>query len=174
MKLTSYQHSFLKKMSLLFYGKTISDVILITDEDGDLVDNVRFFEVDFHDVVGFYMNGANPLISRNHIDEFDDFNLYALYSALNENKDGAFIPFRVDFINVFFHPEYSEVISIFLASSDFSLSVFIVFSIDEIHIYTDCSVGDLTKLVKEKLTQFNDVEFFTCQIGVGDDKLLCT
>lgn len=170
---TSYHYSFLNRISLLFHGKTISNIIQITDENDDLIDNVRFFEINFKGAIGFYMNGSNPFISKSHIHESDDFNLYALYSTLNESKEKAFIPFKVEFIKVFFHPEYNEIFSVFLSSLDFSLSVFIVFSTDEIHIHLDCSVGDLTEIVKNRLTQFEGVEFFTCQIGAGEDKWLC-
>lgn len=169
MKLTNYHQVFLKKISHLFYSKTISDLVLISDEDNDLIDNVRFFELEFSDVVGFYINGSNPLISINRIDEFDDFNLYALYSTLSENKEREFLPFKVEFIKVFFHPEYNEVISIFLSSSDFSLSVSIVFSTDEIHTHMNCKKDDLAKMVKEDLVQFEDIDFLTCQIDSSND-----
>ncbi|BES85627.1 hypothetical protein PEC302107_40560 [Pectobacterium araliae] len=169
MKLTNYHRSFLKKISHLFYGKTISDLILISDEDGDLIDNVRFFELEFSDVVGFYINGSNPLISINHIDKFDDFNLHASYSALSESKEHNFLPFKVDFIKVFFHPEYNEVISIFLSSSDFSFSVSIVFSTDEIYTHINCKKDYLTRIVKEDLVQFEDIEFLICQMDSSND-----
>ncbi|MBC3215113.1 hypothetical protein [Serratia fonticola] len=169
MKLTNYHHSLLKKISFLFYGKTISNIIIISDEDDDLIDNVRFFELENGGVVGFYINGSNPLISINHIYEFDDFNLYASYSTLSENKECEFLPFKVEFIKVFFHPEYNEVISIFLSSSDFSFSISIVFSTDEIHTHMNCKKDDLTKMIKEDLVQFEDIDFITCQMDSSND-----
>lgn len=169
MKLMSYHHSLLKKILLLFYGKTISNIIIISDEDDDLIDNVRFFELESGGVVGFYINGSNPLISINHIDEFDDFNLYASYSTLSESKEREFLPFKVEFIKVFFHPEYNEVISIFLSSFDFSLSIYIVFSTDEIYTHMNCKKDDLTKMVKGDLVQFEDIDFLICQIDSSND-----
>ena len=171
MKLTNYHYSFLKKISHLFYGKTISDLILLRDEDGDLIDNVRFFELEFSDVVGFYINGSNPQISTNHFDDFDDFNLYASYSTLSENRESEFLSFEVNFIRVLFHPEYNEIISIFLSSSDLSVSV--VFSTDEIYTHLNCKEGDLTKMVKGSLVQFEDVNFITCQIHSAKDNWSC-
>lgn len=168
MKTTNYHRFFLKKISSLLYNKTISELIMVSDENGELIDNVSFFEVDYGGVVGFYINGANPLISTNFVNESDDFNLYSLYSVLSESRSGVFLPFKVEFIKVFFHSEYNEVFSIFLSSADLSSSILIVFSTDEIHVCINCGESDLVKVIKEHLTQFEDVDFFTCKIDIGD------
>ncbi|KAF0867283.1 MULTISPECIES: hypothetical protein [Pseudomonas] len=173
MKATNYHRFFLKKISSLLYNKTISSLIMVSDENGELIDNVSFFEVDYGGVVGFYINGANPLISTNLINEFDDFNLYSLYSVLSERRSGDFLPFKVEFIKVFFHSEYNEAFSIFLSSADFSSSILIVFSTDEIHAYINCGERDLVKMIKEHLTQFEDIDFFTCKIDIGDEEWFC-
>ena len=47
-----------------------------------------FLETDINNVVGFYLNGINPMISGNHIFNSDDFNLFSLYDNLTEIKQG--------------------------------------------------------------------------------------
>lgn len=168
MILSSYHKSFLSKILALFDGVTISDLIFITDEDGDFIDNVVFFEVNFNRVVGFYINGANPLITKNHIHDFDDFNLYASYSILNENKQGIPSSFKVEYIKVIFHPDYDEVVAIYLSSFDFSSSAFIVFSTDEIYVRNDCKEYDLINVVKEYLIQYENIDFEVFKKNTND------
>ncbi|WP_210695309.1 hypothetical protein, partial [Pseudomonas protegens] len=69
--------------------------------------------------------------------------------------------------------EYNEAFSIFLSSADFSSSILIVFSTDEIHAYINCGERDLVKMIKEHLTQFEDIDFFTCKIDIGDEEWFC-
>jgi len=156
---TSYHESFLNKISSLFNGVVISGTIYIVDEDDEILDNVIFLEIGADSVVGFYINGPNPFVTRNHIDEFDDFNLHASYEILHEKKSNVLPPFKVEHMKVFFHPSYNEVISIFLSSLDFLSSVFIIFSNDEIYIHENCSEDDLIKILKNNLLHFGDLKF---------------
>lgn len=165
---TSYHESFLKKILYLFDGVVISNVISIVDEDDEIVDNVVFFNIETDRVIGFYINGSNPFITRNHIENFDDFNLYALYEKLHEKKSVSFSPFKVEYIKVFFHPSYNEVISIYLSSSDFLSSIFCVFLNDELRIYKNCKESDLEEILKDSLIHFEKINFLTFQRSINE------
>lgn len=84
---TSYHESFLKKILYLFDGVVISNVISIVDEDDEIVDNVVFFNIETDRVIGFYINGSNPFITRNHIENFDDFNyMHCMKNCMRKNQ----------------------------------------------------------------------------------------
>ncbi|EJS93639.1 hypothetical protein [Pectobacterium wasabiae] len=163
---TSYHESFLKKTSYLFNGVVISGIVYIVDEDDEIIDNVIFLEIGADGVVGFYINGPNPFVTRNNINEFDDFNLHASYEILHEKKSNISHPFKIEHVKVFFHPSYNEVISIFLSSPDFSSSVFIVFSNDEIYVYENCKEDGLIKILKNNFLQFGGLKFFVYQKNI--------
>ncbi|MCG8710947.1 hypothetical protein JHU04_004266 [Brenneria sp. 4F2] len=166
--LAGYHESFLKKILYLFEGVVISDVTLIADEDDEIVDNVVFFNIENDSVVGLYINGSNPFVTRSNIDDFDDFNLYALYEKLYEKKLVSFSPFKVECIRVFFHPSYNEVISIYLSSSDFLSSVFCVFLNDELRFYVNCKDDDLKVILEGNLIHFEKINFIIFQRNINE------
>lgn len=165
---TNYHKSFLNKIVSLFNGVVVSSLIHISDEDGYLISNVCFFEVDYNRVVGFYINGANPLVTSNHINEFDDFNLYSMYETLTEVKSGVLPVFRVEHMKAVFHPEYDELVALFLSSADFSISLLVVFSIDEIYVHVGCNQGDYIEVIKNDLLQFKEIDFLIFQKNTDD------
>lgn len=162
-----YHTSFLKKIKILFEGDVISDVIRLREEDGHLVNDVVFLALGAGRVAGFRANGMNPLISRNHVDDFDDFNLYALYTRIEKISQG-FSGFSVGFSGVLFNPAYNEVVAIFLASEDFSRSILLAFSVDEVLIFEDCEKADVIRILKSRFLQFKDVDFLIFQRRTGD------
>lgn len=172
MIMTNFYKSFLNKIDTLFCGVNITDIISISDEYDDLIDNTIFLEIDNHKVIGFYINGMNPYITRNRISEFDDFNLYALYSQLKENKLGIPSSFTVGHIKVIFNPDYDEVVAIYLSSSDCSSSILIIFSVDELYIYNDFGEKDLIRLIREKLFQYENTDFLIFQKSLTDSDWL--
>lgn len=159
MKPAVYHASFLKKIRALFDGEAILNVIRLVDEDENLIDDVVFLELGAGRVVGFYANGMNPLISRHHVAEFDDFNLYALYSGIHEYKTSDFSGFLIDFSVVVFNPDHNEVVAVFLSSESRSRSVLLVFSSDEIFIYEDCVKNSISQILKDRFLQFRNIDF---------------
>ncbi|QNK34213.1 hypothetical protein HF675_09365 [Serratia sp. JUb9] len=169
MEKSNYHHSFFKKISNNLYGKEILQTIEVKDEDGDVIDNVIFIETKDNGVVGFYINGSNPLISTNKIDEFDSFNLYALYEKLTSTEKNIPSHFEVDYLEVFFHPEYNELLAIYLTSHDFLSSLLIVFLTDEINIFSDINKDEIINVIKDNLIQFKDSKLLSFHKEKGNE-----
>lgn len=101
------------------------------------------------------------------MDDFDDFNLYALYARIEKVSQG-FSGFSVGFLEVFFNPAHNEVVAVFLASEDFSKSVLLAFSVDEVFICEDCEKAEVPRILKNRFLQFKDVDFLIFQRRTGD------
>lgn len=148
MKQEKFHHSFLKKISALFFLRKITSIIFINDEEGENIDNVLFFEINLKNVVGFYKNDSNPFITREEINELDSFNLYSNYKELHEIKKKITPPLLVENIKLFFNSDYNEIIAIYLASKNFESSLFFIFSEDEIYLYINES-KNLEDIIKK-------------------------
>lgn len=168
MTTNQYHNSFLNKIFSLFNGVVISDLIYIHDESDSVIDNVCFFALNHSQVVGFYINGTNPLMTTSHIEHFDSFNLYSMYTRLAEVKSGRLSAFPVEYMKVVFHPDYNELIAILLSSADFLQSVLVVFSTDEIYVHENCHQSDFIELIKTDLKQFQKTDFLVFQKDIDD------
>lgn len=162
MRQEKFHHSFLKKISALFFLKKITNVIFINDDESKNIDNVLFFEINLKNVVGFYKNDSNPFITREKINEIDSFNLYSIYKELYEIKKKIMPPIIVKNIKLFFNPNYNEIIAIYLASKNFESSVFIIFSEDEIHLCINENKNP-DEIIKNNLIQFRNKEFLVLE-----------
>lgn len=162
MKQEKFHHSFLKKISTLFFLKKITSIIFINDEEGENIDNVLFFEINSKNVVGFYKNDINPFITREKINEIDSFNLYSTYKELYGIKKTIIPPFIVENIKLFFNSNYNEIIAIYLASKNFESSLFIIFSEDEIYLYIN-ERKKPDEIIENNLMQFRNKEFLVLE-----------
>ena len=172
MKESNYYKSILTRLDFHFSNKLLSNIIMLCDEENDIIDNVVFLETDAKNVVGFYMNGMNPMISSNRSLVSDDFNLFSLYEKLSEIKRGLKSPFYIKKIKVIFHPSYNEMLAIFLSSDDNSSSMLVTFQGDEINVVEGVSLGKYINVIKNNLSQFKNIDFLIfCKNESSDWKI---
>lgn len=149
--MNNYLLSFTKKFDYFFGQKEISNIIYLHDEDdNERLDHVLFLEKDDGDVIGLYIRGMNPLISKNKIYDLDDFNLFDSYEGLIECKEN--IKLKIEYLALFFSTQYNELLGVYMANNDASSSICILFLQDEIYMENNLSECEASRMLEKRFS----------------------
>ena len=164
----NYIYFSLKRIKFSFFIKTILNTIFIFDEDDDVLDNTVFFEFNDDTSIGIYINGANPIITNNRINEFDDFSLYSSYDELIEKKCSDVSELYIDRINVIFHSEYNELLGFYLFDTKANIYCYIIFLQDQLVFKQNKISEDLINPIQENLIQYHNSNFLIYEISLDN------
>ena len=160
MNMNSYILSFTKKIDRLFWNKEIINIIYLHDkQDNERLDQVIYLEESNGSVIGLYINGMNPVFSLNKIHNFDEFNLFASYDALNECKEGKFLKFKISHIKLIFNTQYNELFGLYLSSVNESNSIMLLFMQNVIHIELGCKKTEIMKVLEENISHITTNQY---------------